>query len=160
MTELSHPDKAEVVRLLLETEGRVMLCLDATREGVDVPRRFATDPGLMLVLNSKMPQDIEIGMDGIASELRFGGIPHFCIIPYAALWSAFNPDTNHGMLWPESMPASIRRSHGIDQSGTGEEDHIAAGSPPPQLRVIEGGAPKNSLTPPTKGRKPNLRLVE
>ena len=107
MEEAPLPNKASVIRLLLEAEGRVMVCLDATQKEVDVPRRFCTESGLMLVFNSTMPQPIHIEADTIASELRFGGIPHYCIIPYTAIWSVFNPDTNHGMVWPDSVPEGV-----------------------------------------------------
>ncbi|MBF0286094.1 MAG: hypothetical protein HQL51_16720 [Magnetococcales bacterium] len=108
MNQTPQPGKDEVIRLLLEHEGRVMLCLDATRPGVSVPRRFAKDPGLRLILNSRMPQPIEIGADSVESELRFGGIPHYCVIPFDALWGVFNPDTGHGMFWADSMPPAVR----------------------------------------------------
>jgi stringent starvation protein B len=103
--------KPEVIRLFLEHEGRVMLCLDATRKDVDVPRRFATDVGLRLILNKSMPQPIYINPDAVESELRFGGIPHYCVIPYDALWAVYNPEKGQGMLWPESMPDPVRERY-------------------------------------------------
>ncbi|MGN7613736.1 ClpXP protease specificity-enhancing factor SspB [Magnetococcales bacterium HHB-1] len=99
--------KSDVVRLLLDRHGRVMLCIDATYAKVDVPRRFKQDSGLRLVLNQRMPQPIDIYQDRIESELRFGGIPHFCIIPMASLWGAFNPDSGQGQFWQESMPEAV-----------------------------------------------------
>ena len=162
MTQTTHPDKAEVIRLLLETEGRVMVCLDAAYEGVDVPSRFAGDRGLMLVLNRKMPQPIEVGAEAVESELRFGGVPHYCVIPYGAIWSVFNPDTNHGMLWPESMPDSVRHSQNLPlPGGKPPEKPKPHRSDLPALQVIEGGS--NGEPPPPAGarrRKPQLRLVE
>lgn len=163
-----------------------MLCLDATHHGVAVPRRFAMDRGLRLVLSSRMPQPIEIGLTTIESELRFGGIPHYCIIPYDALWGAFNPDSGHGMFWPASMPPDIREgfdAHGMDarlppglriQSANGNARKVAPAPPvrasgKPRLQVIEGGSEEGQegqvaessqkpATPPP--RKPHLRLVE
>ena len=136
-----------------------MVCLDATFKDVDVPRRFADDRKLMLILNSKMPQHIEVGADGVESELRFGGIPHYCIIPYGAIWSVFNPDTNHGMLWPESMPEGIQKDQGVPLASGPRLDHPPTMPERPTLQVIEGGATQD---PPTKSKrnKPQLRLVE
>ena len=181
-------EKAGVIRLLLENEGRVMLCMDATHDGVDVPRRFSGDTGLMLVLNNTMPQPIHILADSVASELRFGGIPHYCIIPYTALWSVFNPDTNHGKTWINSIPEGIRQVHTAlhvplkelpwDQATiraaaqTESEETTTKNAEPnltpvpartsaPFLRVIEGGdkTQPTQKTEPTK-RKPSLRLVD
>ncbi len=161
MTQTTHPDKAEVIRFLLETEGRVMVCLDATFKDVEVPRRFAGDRGLMLIFNSKMPQHIEVGTDAVESELRFGGIPHYCIIPYGAIWSVFNPDTNHGMLWPESMPESIRLNQGVSMPGGTPFEKPPTMPERPSLQVIEGGAATESNAPSrSKRNKPRLRLVE
>ena len=185
MEQNGLPDKASVIRLLLETEGRAMLCLDATQKGVDVPRRFGNDCGLMLVFNREMPQPIHILPDSIASELRFGGVPHYCVIPYTALWSVFNPDTQHGMIWPDSMPKNIPKTHGglqvsirtlsSNQAAPPPEEALTEPDPqdqderppaserpgPPFLRVIEGGGKETQAeTSEAKKRKPNLRLVE
>ncbi|MBF0097449.1 MAG: hypothetical protein HQM04_08065 [Magnetococcales bacterium] len=183
MSSLPLPDKATLLRVLLENEGRAMVCLDATRVGVDVPRRFSSDPGLMLVFNVNMPQPIEILPHCVASELRFGGIPHYCVIPFDAVWSIFNPDTNHGMVWPDDMPESVRHSHGVLQLplqpvypnepimvGVANEMASFAESAPvvearPQLRLIEGGQQEGevqaaSSSTVVKGGRPNLRLVE
>ncbi|MEO5339779.1 MAG: ClpXP protease specificity-enhancing factor SspB [Magnetococcus sp. MYC-9] len=181
------PDKASVIRLLLETEGRVMVCLDATQKGVDVPRRFANDPGLILVFNSTMPQPIHFLPEAVASELRFGGIPHYCVVPYAALWSAFNPDTNHGVVWPDSMPESVLQNHGLMQFSfdlpaevytpvafepESQETPVVPFAAPgrkgvPFLQVIDGGggpvgaAAAHRLGAGTDAeRRPHLRLVE
>ncbi|MBF0421716.1 MAG: hypothetical protein HQL73_01850 [Magnetococcales bacterium] len=171
-------EKAQVVRRLLQHEGRVMLCLDATCQGVEVPRRFSSDPGLMLVINVNMPQPIEIGPAAIESELRFGGMPHYCIIPYHALWSAFNPDSGHGVLWQESIPHIIRQHHGAYPTGplkplpdddnwpeTGKEQEAVAAQPDersgvPTLKVIEGnGDPQPPEHTPGRSR-PKLRVVK
>ncbi|MEO5346371.1 MAG: ClpXP protease specificity-enhancing factor SspB [Magnetococcus sp. YQC-9] len=165
-------EKADVIRFLLETEGRVMLCLDATWPGVAVPRRFASDSGLRLILNRTMPQPIHIGPEAIESELRFGGIPHYCVVPYDALWGAFNPDTRHGMFWSDSMPEEIRARHAMEESmvrlpeGAMERflESETPDTPPPArnervtLRVIEGDGAAASGTP-SKRPRPNLRVV-
>ena len=186
MEQNEYPDKASVVRFLLETEGRVMLCLDATQTEVDVPRRFCRDNGLMLAFNSLMPQPIHILPDSIASELRFGGIPHYCVVPFKALWAAFNPDTNRGMVWPDAIPGDIVDTHNVLQirmeevhlshimpesereaeatTGNDDEDHPEDLSlskvSPPFLRVIDGGGTNTPAPSNTTNRRPNLRLVK
>ncbi|GAB0055713.1 hypothetical protein SIID45300_00008 [Candidatus Magnetaquicoccaceae bacterium FCR-1] len=174
MESASAAQKAELVRLILESEGRVMLCLDATWPGVAVPRRFASDTGLRLILNRTMPQPIHIGPEGIESELRFGGIPHYCVVPYDALWGAFNPDSRHGMFWADSMPEEIRVRHGMEESMVRLPEGVVLSTPPIEplapptpargervaLRVIEGdGAAAPSSETTTKRPRPNLRVV-
>ncbi|MBF0128086.1 MAG: hypothetical protein HQM02_12865 [Magnetococcales bacterium] len=167
MTYFEHLGKMEVVRILLEKEGRVLLCLDATSRGVDVPRRFAADPGLRLILNRQMPQPIEIGADTIESELRFGGIPHYCVIPYSALWGAFNPDTGHGTLWPNSMPDAIRRNYERYQSlpapAFEQQAQEARGGEAAlgfQRKVTTMRRPPGREIPPPVKEKPHLELVQ
>ncbi|MBF0154459.1 MAG: hypothetical protein HQL64_12025 [Magnetococcales bacterium] len=143
--------KGEVIRALLEREGRVMLCVDATCKGVEVPRRFASDTGLRLVLNAKMPQSIEIGPKAVESELRFGGIPHYCIIPYEALWGAFNPDSGQGMLWSEAMPEAVRRSYFATQ-GVADDKHGSA-----QINSLGHVKPMKEL--PTKNSEERHRFA-
>jgi stringent starvation protein B len=160
-------NKGEVIQLLLDTEGRIMLCLDATYSGVDVPSRFKNDTNLMLILNSKMPHPIHIGKESIQSELRFGGVPHFCLIPYDAIWSAFNPDTNHGMMWQDSMPDDVLKQHGLSplnelvlppQPAKKKKPAKKAKKVSP-FQVIEGG---DSQRQPTNKdtKKPKLKLVD
>ncbi|MBF0135768.1 MAG: ClpXP protease specificity-enhancing factor SspB [Magnetococcus sp. DMHC-1] len=132
--------KGEVIRTLLEREGRVMLCVDATCKGVEVPRRFASDTGLRLVLNTKMPQSIEIGLRTVESELRFGGIPHYCIIPYEALWGAFNPDSGQGMLWPEAMPEQLRKGYFAAQNVVGDKQGSSQVTPLGIVPAVQGAA--------------------
>ncbi|HAT49231.1 MAG TPA: hypothetical protein DCS88_02710 [Alphaproteobacteria bacterium] len=119
-----------------------------------------------------MPQTIEIGPVAIESELRFGGIPHYCIIPYNALWSAFNPDSGHGVLWQEFIPPIIRHQHGPYPTGPlkplpDDDDWPLPDAAPepvkagvPAFKVIEG----NSDIPPpdnNPGRsRPKLRIVK
>jgi stringent starvation protein B len=166
-------NKGEIIQRLLDTEGRIMLCIDATYTSVDVPSRFKNDTSLMLILNSKMPNPINVEKDHIHSELRFGGIPHYCNIPFDAIWSAFNPDTNHGMMWPESMPEEVLKQHGFSQlnelkppppqpappkkSRKTKKVEKKLESGPSPFQVIEGGG-KNLVKKPQK--KASLKLVE
>ncbi|MBF0370690.1 MAG: hypothetical protein HQL52_14655 [Magnetococcales bacterium] len=155
--------KADVVRLLLENEGRVMLYLNATRSGVEVPRRLMNDQGLRLILNRKMPHPIHVTATGVESELRFGGVPHYCIIPYSALWGALNPDTGHGMYWPDSMPEPIRRNYEFSRSlqaqhGADRPDRAASqesGEPMPQAKPAGASA---KATP--KAAKPVFQVID
>jgi stringent starvation protein B len=165
MDEKDKPKKGDVIQLLLKTEGRIMLCLDATYSGVDVPNRFKNDTNLMLILNSKMPNPIDIGEDSVCSELRFGGIPHSCTIPFDAIWSVFNPDTSHGMMWPESMPSDVLQQHGLTPFSEltipppKKKKSKKKSKKPVSFKVIEGDAsPESTAKKPAK--KPKLTLVE
>lgn len=176
MTKEQRKEKAEMVRYLLENEGRAMLCLNAASPGVEVPRRFAGEEGLQLILNRSMPNPIDIGDQAIESELRFGGVPHYCIMPYEAIWGAYNPDTGHGMYWPEAMTLAVRRNfESVQMSNPETPDAAASGldldaGPPPeqpfsdalQFKVIQGGSrmPRKQADKAPPQDKPHLRLVD
>lgn len=165
--------KGDVIRHLLEVEGRLMLCLDASCSGVDVPSRLKRDRSLMLILNRKMPHPIDIGEEAVCSELRFGGVPHFCTVPYDAIWSVFNPDTNHGMMWPESMPAEVLSQYGqtpiqdltfpppqgklppVPPEGKTSPSHK-----PSPFHVIEGGGTHTNPPAGKPTKRPKLTVVE
>ncbi|MBF0123913.1 MAG: hypothetical protein HQL60_01095 [Magnetococcales bacterium] len=165
MTQSKPPralEKADVVRILLDQEGRVMLCLDATCPGVSVPRRFASDHGLRLILNIQMPQPIHIGANAIESELRFGGIPHYCVIPYKALWGAYNPDTSHGVLWQDSMPEDILAQHHSFGESISWQEGLTSKSPPPEKEGAVTTTPLRSrsrTTAPKSGRDPQRQTA-
>ncbi|MBF0143641.1 MAG: hypothetical protein HQL57_00035 [Magnetococcales bacterium] len=156
MDATGQVSKPEVIRALLEQEGRVLLCLDARHSGVLVPRRLKGDAGLRLILNRTMPQPIHIGETAVESELRFGGVPHYCVIPYESLWGAFNPDSGRGTLWPESMPESIRRGFaGETEMDPPPETHSPQGGPLTLLPEIEPQRPKLVSV-----ARPALRVIE
>ncbi|MBF0357102.1 MAG: hypothetical protein HQL70_00770 [Magnetococcales bacterium] len=165
MDKYQQPYKGVVIKLLLETEGRIMLCLDATYTGVDVPSRFKKDTNLMLILNVNMPNPIDIGVDSVCSELRFGGIPHYCKIPYDAIWSAFNPDTNHGMMWPDSMPEEALKQHGLAPLNELTlppkivKKPVKKSKKATPFQVIDGGASAKKTNQKPAG-KPKLKIVD
>ena len=171
MSNYSQPEKVEVIKSLLKDEGRVMLCLDATLPEVDVPRRFSTDDGLRLILNREMPQSIDFSFLSVESELAFGGISHYCRIPFTAIWGAYNPDSGHGRFWPESMPAAIRVGYEmVDANQDGQQELPESAQPPKptggkvELKVLSGGgnrADSGKAKKKKKQKKKNhLRLVE
>jgi stringent starvation protein B len=102
------PQSKEAVVLQLLEEGDTTLCLDARREGVEVPRQHAQNPSLQLILNLNFPHPIHVSEDGISANLSFGGRRHTCYIPMAALWAVFNPQSMKGMMWPDSMPPEVQ----------------------------------------------------
>lgn len=129
----------------LLNKGRFVIFLDANYPKVEVPIRFCKDPKLQLVLKADFYP--KLGDEEVEVDLAFGGIPHRCLIPYGAIWAAFDPELNVGQAWVESATGSARAI---------AEDFADTLKPlPVQLEAIEGS---NSPTS-TKKPKPKLRLV-
>jgi stringent starvation protein B len=106
--------KSTIVLKLLE-EGDIMLCLDARREGVAVPREHAQNPSLRLILNLNFPSPIDVTDEGVGVNLSFGGRRFDCYVPMDALWGVFNPESMQGMMWPESMPPEVQAELAAEQ---------------------------------------------
>lgn len=104
--ESTPQTKQDVLNQLLG-QGDAMVCLDARQPDVDVPKQHKHNPMLNLVLNMGFRRPIEIDENGIYTTLAFGGRPHKCTIPFTAVWALYDPDTNEGQVWEESIPQDI-----------------------------------------------------
>ena len=98
--------KQEFLNHLL-SRGDAMVCLDARQPDVDVPKQHKHNPMLNLVLNLNFRRPIDITEDGIYTTLSFGGRPHKCVLPFTAVWAIYDPETNDGQVWEESIPEDI-----------------------------------------------------
>jgi len=102
-----HHTKQQAIEHLLHEGGKVMIVLDARRDGVRVPPQHQGDPRLHIVLNLRAPNPIRFEEDGVASTLFFGGIPTPCFFPWDAIWAAYIPDVDRGAVWEESVPIDM-----------------------------------------------------
>jgi stringent starvation protein B len=137
------PIGKESVVLKLLSEGDVMICLDARRQGVRVPPQHANDPALRLILNLNFPYPIEVTAEGISAKLSFGGRRMACYVPMQALWAAFEPTSRQGMMWPDSMPPEIlaELAEQQPQATPARSQHPASAQPPaqrPRVAAQEG----------------------
>jgi len=98
--------KQEFLNHLL-SQGDAMVCLDARQPDVDVPKQHKHNPMLNLVMNLNFRRPLEIDEHGIHATLSFGGRPHKCMIPFTAVWAIYEPETNDGQVWEESIPEDI-----------------------------------------------------
>jgi stringent starvation protein B len=140
------PTSKEAVVLKLLSEGDTMLCLDARHQDVRVPPQHANNHALQLVLNLNFPQPIDVTAEGVSANLSFGGRRFACYIPMAAVWAAFHPDTRHGMMWPDSMPAEVK----ADLAARQQQEASSSQTPPAQ--------PATPPAAPAKTPKPRGRL--
>jgi stringent starvation protein B len=102
------PQKKEVLNKLLE-QWSVMVHLDPRPAEVRVPSWFKKQPQLALQIGLNLPvpiRDLEIDDDGISCTLSFNRSPHFCFVPWAAVFALVGED-GRGMVWPESVPSEI-----------------------------------------------------
>ncbi len=145
-------NKYDFLRYLLG-EGDAMVCLDARRPGVEVPRKHKKDPSLNLIFNLNFRRPLEIQEEGICVTLSFGGRPHKCVIPFDSVWAIYDPSMKKGQVWEESLPPDIDFA-----------DRILNGSPALKIRKpalsSKNGGKQNKPKSPAKRDRSHLRLIK
>jgi stringent starvation protein B len=138
-TRAAMPAKRSVVDKLLQ-DGAVLLHLDARREEVDVPSPHEGDPKLVLRIGyglTPVIPDLVVDEDGVRATLTFRGMPHLCVVPWAAVYAVVSED-GRGLVWPEDVPPEVARDFAHDtrpsppsESPRGDGDGDGDGEPEP-----------------------------
>ncbi len=126
------PPKKDVALALLE-RASVFVHLDPRDDEVLVPAWFKRQPQLVLQVGLNMAvriPDLEVGDDAVSCTLSFTRSPHYCYVPWKAVYALVGED-GRGMVWPEDIPPEVAAQ---TQSITQRR---------PSLRSLEGG--KHSL---------------
>jgi len=171
MVDQVLPPKRDVALKLLE-ESSLFIHLDPRRGGVSVPPWFKKQPQLVLQVGLHMAvpiPDLEVADRGISCTLSFSRQPHWCFMPWEAIFALVGDD-GRGLVWPEDVPPEIarqsdlrgpapkpgarKRAPAITSLAETEESLEAESrkpASPPQLSVIPGGmagAASPSVPPP------------
>lgn len=102
------PPKKEVALALLESSS-VFIHLDPRDEDVRVPAWYKRQPRLVLQIGLNMPvpiPDLNLDEDSVSCTLSFNRSPHFCRIPWSAVFALVGED-GRGMLWPDDIPPEV-----------------------------------------------------
>ncbi len=145
------PPKKEVAIALLE-QSTLFIHLDPRAEPVRVPPWFKKQPQLVLQvgLNMVVPiPDLEVTDEGISCTLSFNRQPHFCWIPWEAVFALVG-DHGRGMVWPEDVPKEVAAQAAQQQP---KKDTAA-----PKLRAVSAeSTPEPEAAPeaakPTKKKR-------
>jgi len=171
----SNAAKAKQLRDYFNSHGRIYIVVDATNDDVQLPDSLKGDPALRLVLNMRMPQQIHINDDHVASEFSFGGQVYPCQIPMHSIWAAYLPEgeLEQGLIWDDSVPEMIKAivqavstnmpEDGAQQSEEKRETSQAQASDNniSAITVIDGGgADSRKKDPPKKRSSSHLRVVK
>jgi stringent starvation protein B len=82
------------------------LLVDATQEGVVVPRQFVEDGRIVLNIGASAVRDLQLGNEEILFGARFSGTPMEVVIPVSAVLGIYARENGQGMLFPEEEPPS------------------------------------------------------
>jgi stringent starvation protein B len=131
------PRKKAVALDLLERTS-VYVHLDPRRPGVIVPQGFLKQPQLVLQIGLNMAiqiPDLDVGEEGITCTLSFNKRPHFCSLPWSAIYALIG-EQGGGMVWPEDVPAEV-----VSQQRSAAKKEARPRRP--GLRAISGSADRN-----------------
>jgi stringent starvation protein B len=169
------PPKKDVALALLE-RASVFVHLDPRCADVMVPAWLKSQSQLILQIGLNLAvsiPDLTVENEGIACTLSFSRRPHYCRIPWAAVYALVGED-GRGMVWPSDIPADVAAQAQPVQSRVGRSprvDAVAVGVDPagrtrrhkgPNLVALDGkkaGTLAVTSSPP-KSERPHLRLVK
>jgi stringent starvation protein B len=106
------------------------IVVDAARHDVGIPEVKPADGKVVFNVSPGATRALELGLDVIAFEARFGGVPRRLAIPVTAVIGIYARETGQGMLF-------------ADEDGSG------APPPEPSAPPSDGG-----------GRRPTLKVVK
>lgn len=141
------PPKKDVALALLE-RASVFIHLDPRDPSVQVPSWFKRQPQLVLQVGLNMLvriPDLDVGEDAIACTLSFNRAPHYCYVPWRAVYALVGED-GRGMVWPEDIPPEV--------PAQGAES-IAGASPRPRLHSVPRDSAAHADSAAPSSRAPN-----
>lgn len=102
------PPKKDVANALLE-QSTIFVHLDPRSDEVKVPSWFKKQPQLVLQVGLNMAvriPDLDIGDEALSCTLSFNRSPHFCWIPWGAVFALVG-ENGRGMVWPDDVPKEV-----------------------------------------------------
>ncbi len=145
------PAKKAVALDLLERTS-LFVHLDPRRPGVIVPLVFAKQPQLVLQIGLNMAiaiPDLEVGDGGISCTLSFNRRPHFCRLPWSAIYALIGQEGG-GMVWPEDVPPEVV----AQQRSAGKKEAPAR---KPALRAVETADSADRQSSPDRDEAPHAQ---
>ena len=109
------------------------LVVDATADGVDVPRAYVKDRKIVLNVSMSATAQLKLGNDEVSFSGRFGGASMHVRVPIAAVLAIYARETGQGLVFSD------------------EDGAPTPGSPEP--------TPPDA-TPPEPGRRARLTVVK
>jgi stringent starvation protein B len=91
--------------------GPIKICVDATREDVQVPPQFKTENSLVLRFGYGLKpaiEDLLVDEEGISGTLAFGNVSFHCVLPWASIYVAQQDNgEKQGIIWPKDTPPEV-----------------------------------------------------
>lgn len=109
MIDFQKRRKIERKKSILEEfllEDHVMVFIDSSKEGVDLPEQLKNNPSLSLKLSYNFQGELSLDLEAIESYLRFTTGYYRCIIPWDAVWGV-RSESGREQIFGEDIPKEI-----------------------------------------------------
>ena len=108
------------------------LLVDATCEGVQVPKAAVKDGRVVLNIAARAVAGLDMGNRELRFKARFGGVSHTVAVPMPAILAIYAQETGQGMMLPEDG-ASVADDGPDDAPPPGDDGPKRGG----HLRVVK-----------------------
>ena len=81
------------------------LLVDATAEGVQVPKAAVKDGRVVLNIAARAVAGLDMGNRELRFKARFGGVSQQVVVPMTAILAIYAQETGQGMMLPEDGSA-------------------------------------------------------
>ena len=88
------------------------LLVDATAEGVQVPKAAIKDGRVVLNIAARAVAGLDMGNRELRFKARFGGVSQQVVVPMTAILAIYAQETGQGMMLPEDGSALAADSPG------------------------------------------------
>src|SRR5688572_27547566 len=78
------------------------IVVDATLEGVQVPRQFVQGGKIILNISLSATHGLALGNDAVRFRARFGGVTYDVNVPSTAVLGIYARETGQGMIFSEA----------------------------------------------------------
>ena len=113
------------------------IVVDASAEGVTVPRQYVKDGKIVLNVSLSATQMLTLGNEVVSFEARFGGVGFAVMVSVRAILGIYARETGQGMIFPE-----------------GDADPDPTSGPPATVPAASGA------TKPAAPKRPKLQVVK
>jgi stringent starvation protein B len=112
------------------------IVVDASGEGVTVPRQYVKDGKIVLNVSFSATQALKLGNDAVAFEARFGGVSFVVDVPVRFILGIYARETGQGMIFPEG-DADPDPTDAPPSSPSGAKGPTPVPSKRPKLQVVK-----------------------
>lgn len=119
-----------------DNEMTAHLLVDATREGVQVPRSAVKDGRVVLNIAPRAVAHLDLNNREVRFNARFGGVSQLVLVPMTAVLAIYALETGQGMMLPDDGMMMHEESPDDmpdppDSSGEGTKKNVS------HLRVVK-----------------------